>query len=573
MEITRKLTTDVLIVGAGAAGARAALGVAEAGATCVLPNKGPVARCGITITAGGGLQAPFHPDDSEELYFQDTVTYGYYLGDQNLIEMHTSTARQRVLDLDRYGVSFRKNPDGTYSQNAFPGQSRPRNVLFSNEGYGLMAALRRAVVAQPNIGLLEDVVVVALLKDDQGRAAGALALDLGQGGLIHIESKATIIATGGAETLWKINDCPADAAGDGIVAAFRAGAKLVDLEMMLFYPSVVIWPPAAQGCFVHYEFLSDWGCDGEMRDANGVSILPQPMPVRDISMRMMWQAIEEGRGTPHGGLWWDVTHSPKGYEAVNAFLQGQQYRYLREKLGRDPSTQMIEVAPGAHYQLGGIYIDEDCETGVPGLYATCEAAGNFEGANRLSGSALAGTQTFGARAAESALAFAATAGDPGNVGASLDEARSGVEQHVAVKPAGDNPLQLKKHLQELVWKHLGLRRSAEGLRELQDQCAALRDELKRVRVLGTGRYNLSLVETLELEAMIDAAEYTAGAAELREESRGHHFRIEFPDSRPEWVQHTIVENVGGRPAYKTAPVITTRIPIRDSGGLDTRGGH
>ena len=561
MDVARRLSTDVLIVGAGAAGCRAALGVAEAGASCALLNKGPVARSGITMTAGGVMGAPFHPDDSEDLFYQDTVKFGHYLGDQNLIEMHAASARQRILDLDRYGVAFRKRSDGSFHQGRPPGPTVPRNVILRHEGYGIIAGLRRAVLARPTIDLVEDAAVLALLEDAEGRVAGGLALDLKTGELIHLEARATIVATGGAEALWKITDCPAGATGDGMVAAYRAGAKLVDLEMVLFYPSVVIWPPAAQGCFVAYEALAVEGCDGNIRDAYGVPVLPKPLPVRDVAMRLMWEAIEAGRGTPRGGLWWDVTQSPKGYEAVNGMLQSQHYRYLREKLGRDPSTQKIEVAPGAHYPLGGIYIDENCETGAAGLYAACEAAGNFEGANRLAGSALTGTQTFAARAAEAAVAFAAASGAPGAVRSALDEATGAVARFVGRPPHGDGPLRLKRHLQELVWQSLGLRRSAEGLRELQSACAAMRAELEKVRVPGTGAYNLALLETFELAGMIDLAEYTAGAALLREESRGHHRRVDFPGRDAQWLKHTIVQDVGGRPAYTSAPVVVTRMPL------------
>ena len=561
MEITRRASTDVLVVGAGAAGCRAALGVAEAGASCALLNKGPVARSGITMTAGGVMGAPFHPDDSEQLFFEDTVKFGHYLGDQNLIEMHAASARQRILDLDRYGVAFRKRRDGSFQQGQPPGPKVPRNVILRHEGYGIIAGLRRAVLAQPAIDLVEDAAVVALLKDVEGRVAGALALDLKSSEWVHLEARATIVATGGSEALWRHTDCPAGATGDGMVAAYRAGARLVDLEMVLFYPSVVIWPPVAQGCFVAYEALASRACDGDIRDAHGVPVLPKPLPVRDVAMRLMWEAIEAGRGTARCGLWWDVTQSPKGYEAVDAMLQGQHYRYLREKLGRDPSTQKIEVAPGAHYHLGGIYIDEDCETGVAGLYAACEAAGNFEGANRLAGSALTGTQTSAARAAETAVAFAAAAGAPGDVRRSLDEAKSAAERFFGHAPRGDSPLQLKKQLQELVWRHLGLRRSAGGLRELQGECAALRAELRKVRLAEVGAYNLALLETLELDGMIDLAEYTAGAALLREESRGHHRRVDFPERDARWLKHTIVQDAEGRPVYTSAPVVVTRMPL------------
>ena len=557
MEVCHRLSTDVLVVGAGAAGARAALGVAEAGAECIVVSKGPVSRCGVTTVAGGGMSAPFHPEDSEAAFFQDIVKCGHGLGDQNLIEMHVRTARQRILDLKGYGATFAENPDGTVSQYQSPGHSYPRNLTLTPSSVGTMTSLRKALLDRPCIRLLEDVAVYSLLKDDEGRASGGLAFDLKSGESIHIRSKATILATGGAGKLWRITDCPAGTTGDGLVLAHRVGAELVDLEMMLFYPSVIIWPPVARGGFLGYEFLNEWACDGEIRDKNGTPVLSKPMPVRDVAMRLMVQAIEEGRGTPHGGLWWDLTQTPKGSEAVESFFRKRpQYRHLMN-LGLNPATQRIEVAPGAHYQLGGVYINERCETNVPGLYAAGELAGNMEGANRLGGNGLMATQTLSAQAAESAASFAKQNGSASSAKRALVASKERVVRLVAPRANGENPLSLGRVLQKAVWKHLGVRRSAEGLRALQSECSTLRTCFKKVKVAATGAYNVALLETLELEGMIDLAETIAGAALLREESRGHHYRVHFPEPDPEWLRHTVVQNKDGTSIYGIAPVIGT----------------
>lgn len=560
MEVRHRLSTDVLVVGAGAAGARAALGVAEAGAECIVVSKGPASRCGVTTVAGGGMSAPFHPEDSETSFFQDIVKCGLGLGDQNLIEMHVRTARQRILDLKGYGVTFAENPDGTVSQYQSPGHSYPRNLTLIPSSVGTMTSLRKALLARSGIQLLEDVAVVSLLKDDEERASGSLAFDLKSGESIHIQSKATILATGGAGKLWRITDCPAGVTGDGVVLAYRVGAKLVDLEMMLFYPTVIIWPPIARGGFLGYEFLSEWACDGEIRDKDDVPVLSNPMPVRDVAMRLMVQAIEEGRGTPHGGLWWDLTHSPKGSEAVESFFRKRpQYRYL-VNLGLNPAIQRIEVAPGAHYQLGGVCINERCETNIPGLYAAGELAGNMEGANRLGGNGLMATQTLGAQAAESAATFAERNGPTGNAKRALAASKERVTRFLAPRAKGENPLSLRRMLQDAVWNHLGVRRSAEGLQALQSQCESLRAALRKVKVAETGAYNVALLETLELEGMIDLAETIAGAALLRKESRGHHYRVHFPEPDPEWIRHTVVQNKDGTPTYGITPVIVSSKP-------------
>ena len=554
MEISGPIRTDVLIVGGGAAGCRAALAAAEAGANVILADKGVVSRSGITITAGGGIQAPFHPDDSEELFFRDMVQYGYFLGDQSLARVVAADAKARVQDLEAYGVAFRKNDDGSLLQFRMPGQSVPRNVRLAHEGFGMISALRRAVL-RTDVSLLEDFAILDLLQSADGAMAGALGLDLKSDQLVHVAAGAVVLATGGYETLWKVTDCPSDATGDGLMAAYRAGAALVDLEMLLFYPSVVIWPPAARGSFVHYEWLEEWACDGELRDARGNAVLPKPLPVRDVSMRLMWQALEEGRGSAHGGLLWDVTGSPKGTEAVDAFLQGQQYRYLRNKLDLDPTHTPIEVSPGAHYQLGGIRIDPRARTSVPGLYAVPEVAGNFEGANRLSGSALAGTQVFAAVAGREAVAWATTAGGAEAAEGRIERSRRRVEHFVTRKADPAPASSVRDRLCEAVWTHLGLRRSSSGLSSLRSELQVLREDLDRVQAEPVGSFNQALLEALELENMLDLANLTAGAADLRRESRGHHYRVDYPErDDANWLRHTRVRLADGQSLFDSIPV-------------------
>jgi succinate dehydrogenase/fumarate reductase flavoprotein subunit len=548
------VTADVLVIGGGAAGARAALAASEAGSDVILVSKGPISRSGITITAGGGIQAPFHPDDSEQLFFDDVVEYGYRLGDRDLIEVLVSRACDRILDLERYGVAFRKNPDGSRLQFQMPGQSAPRNVRLAQEGFGMMAALRNALL-QSSVRVLEDIAVIDLTMSGDRQVAGAVALDLKNGVLMQIHSAAVVIATGGCEALWSVTDCPTDATGDGLMIGFRAGSELIDLEMILFYPSVLVYPPAARGAFVHYEWLGDWACDGEIRDASGEPVLPKPLPVRDVAMRIMGEAIADGRGTPHRGLWWDVTQSPKGYDAVDAFLQGQHYRYLREKIGVDPSREKLEVAPGAHYQLGGIRIDRQGATGVVGLYAVPEAAGNYEGANRLSGSALTGTQVFGEIAGSAAAALAARAPRPEATETSVRAAFDRVARRVDRKATPVSLASARQHLRESVSRHLGLHRDADGLGTLQEEIDALRAELASACVRPAGVYNQALLEILELENMLELASLIGRAAQLREESRGHHFRTDFP-SRDDsnWLRHTVLAGEGDDVCHETVPV-------------------
>jgi len=561
MKPSDHLETDVLVIGGGAGGVRAGLAAAEAGVGVgvTLISKGPIARSGITITAGGGIQAPFHPDDSEQAFFDDIVRYGYGLADETLVKALVENACDRVLDLERYGVRFRKQDDGSWLQFQMPGQSAPRNVRLSAEGFGLMTGLRRALL-KSRITVIEDFYTVELLQAEDDSIVGAIFLDVRRGVLVEIKAATVVLATGGCQAMWNITDCPADATGDGLMLAYRSGAELVDLEMVLFYPSVVIHPPSARGSFVHYEWIETWACDGEIRDSQGVPVLPKPLPVRDVAMRMMWQAIEQGRGTTRGGLWWDVSQSPKGHDAVDAFLQGQQYRYMRDQLCINPSTEKIEVSPGAHYQLGGVRINERTETSIRGLYAVPEAAGNVEGANRLSGSALAATQVFGRIAGHEASKRAKrTKRLPEPLAASRQRATDRIERRLESGAVPQELPQLREALQKTVSRFIGVKRSGDGLRDLQQELDGLSDRCRTLRTSPAGSFHQSLVEMLELENMLDLAELIRRSALLRQESRGHHYRADFPNRDDDtWRCHTLVAPSADEPRCERLPV--RRVP-------------
>lgn len=571
MKAMRERSTDVLVIGGGAAGTRAALAAAESGSAVILTNKGPLAKSGITLTAGGGLEAPFHPDDSPEQYFEDVIHHGYYLGDQNMAWALATDACQRVEDLERYGTRFRKNEDGSYALNKFPGFTYPRNVLFSAGGYGMMNPLKQSCIANEGITIMEDLAVTGLVTaasygsaSDGQAVAGAVGIDLRTGELILIRAKATVIATGGCQWIWEVTDCPADSTGDGLAMAYRIGAEIIDMEMILFYPSVVIWPPAARGAFVHYEFLDPAILDGRIMDGEGRDVLPKPAPVRDRAMRMMYDAIEQGRGHEHGGLWWYVGDSAKGPEMVKRFLNTPQYNYIKRQ-GIDPTTEKVAVAPGAHYQLGGIFVDENCRTTVPGLFAAPECAGNYEGANRLSGSALAGTQVFGARAGNAAHAWAGGAGLLEPDRASLDKEIARVATRLASGRKGREAevIAVRNRLRRAAQQYIAVKRDPEGLATFSRMLLDMREELGGLQVADLGAFNQCLLDVLELEAMLEVAELIAGSALVRRESRGHHFRVDYPaKDDTNWLKHTsVVRGSGGSPEYGTRPVMVTRLPL------------
>ena len=561
--VKQTLATGVLVIGGGAAGLRAALAAAEAGADVLLVNKGPVARSGITLAAAGGMQAPFHPDDSSEQYFQDTLRCGYELGDPNLARLLAEGACRAVTDLERFGAKFVRRDDGEYSLGKFPGQSHPRNLFVKGGGIGMAAALAKACKARDNIRILDDFFVTGLVNGASAGSrsvAGAMGIRLHTGEVTMIRARAVVLATGGCQWLWEVNDCPTDATGEGLMAAFRAGATLVDMEMVLFYPSVIVWPPSLKGAFVHYEFLAESILDGNVYDRDGHPVLTKPLPIRDQAMRELDRAIREGRGGEHGGMFWYVGDSPKGGEVVRKKLDLAQYNYLKQH-GVDPATAKIEVAPGAHYLLGGVRIDDQCRTSVAGLFATPECAGNFDGANRLAGSGLTATQVFGTRAGQAAQEWAAGAGPGEPDPASVGQEAGRIAQRIQAPAAGESREfslgfgALRSRLRAAVQQYAGVSRDRLGLLRLQQEAGEIQKELAEMQAPVGNIYPQALIDLLQLEAMCETAAVIAGSALLRTESRGHHFRTDYPvQDDVRWRQHTCVKAEAGQPRFCVQPI-------------------
>src|SRR5215203_4848331 len=418
----RMVQTDVLIIGGGGAGVRAAIAADDAGARVAMLVKGQVAHSGLTSMACPSYQAAFsleEPEDSPEIAFEDVTKEGRYLGDENLIKALVEEATERALEMERFGVKLTKTEEGRTFQVIHPGQTYARNLVIRGCGYGMMVGLRRELLRRPQIQTFEDFVATRLLVDG-GRVAGAVAFNLRTAEVVVFAAPAVVIATGGYEEIMAFTDTEPGASGDGTALALRAGATLVDLEMMLFYPTCLVWPDEVRGTLVQYEgLLGPRYLAGRMLNGRGDEFLPEvkeryALPVRDIMMKAMFKEIDEGRGTPHGGVYIDLRRSPRSREEVFALLHkldSLPYNELRY-LGVDITQEPIEVKPGTHFCLGGININERTESTIPGLYAAGEVSGNLHGANRTSGNALAETQVFGARAGQYGAEYARRAASP-----------------------------------------------------------------------------------------------------------------------------------------------------------------
>ncbi|MCC7129675.1 MAG: FAD-binding protein [Anaerolineae bacterium] len=559
------LETDVIIVGAGGARMRAAIAAADEGARVIVITKGQAARSGATPMACPSYQAAFAMEDDRdnpEIAFEDTCFEGRYLGDENLIDALTHEATDRAMDMYSYGVKFRKQENGKFLQVVHPGHSFERNLVIMGNGYAMAAGLRREMLKKPSVKLLEDVVVTRLLMDD-GRIAGLVGLDMRSGNTISVQAPTVILATGGYQEMWRWTDTEPGLTGEGVFLAYQVGADLVDLEMMLFYPAGLCYPNEVEGTLVQYEgLLTKKYCAGEMLNGLGEHFLPhtQALPVRDVMMKLMFREIEEGRGTPHGGVYIDLRNSPRSGEEIRAILtklDSLPYDQLRD-LGIDVEKEPIEVMPVTHYTLGGVRINEWAETTVEGLFAAGEVGGNIHGANRTSGNALAETQVFGRRAGIRAAQYALnTSRRPVDLTEVAQEAER-LEQFLTPLPSGIRPIELKRKIKKIMHDYVHYRRNREGLQTAIEAFQQLRvEDAPRLCAFDKHRiYNYEWEEAIEAKFMIELGELIAASALTREESRGHHWRTDFPAMRPEWEKHTIVRKVeADQYEVSDAPVI------------------
>ena len=564
----KTLKTDVLVVGGGGAGLRAALAVAEGGAEVVVTSKGPLSKSGITPVAMRGFQAPLDPRDTRESYYDDVVKEGRYLADEDLVWTLASEARETFEDLLSYGVEFRRDEKGDILQAWVPGQSTPRSVLLARGGVGLTSGLARKLRASPQATILEDVIVLKILKSGDG-VCGALIYDMRSSELTKVLSGAVVMATGGNEALWPHTDCPPESTGSGMVLAYECGAELVDMEQVLFYPSVVKFPTMIAGTIVPYEVSldPDW-IGGKIVNALGEEFLPPGKPpVRDTLMKLMYREILAGRGTEHGAVYLDLTRSPKGREEVERLVKirlpdvEKQFR----QFGVDLLEQPLEIAPASHYTLGGIHIDVDCATNVKGLFAAGECSGNVHGANRLSGNALTETQVFGRRAGRSALRYAGSVSRPAPSDEGIGECIAFIEEVKRPKQDGVSPYKAIRELKQILDRHAGIERDQKSMEQGLEKIARLRETcLGKLSAPSAAVWNMPLVAAIEFKVMLDMAVLVTRSAMERKETRGHHIRTDYPDTLPEWRMHTMARRRDGE--LKIGRKAVRKIERRGNGG-------
>ena len=537
MEI-KTISTDVLIIGSGGAGSRAAIEVDNAGLKPLIVSKGLSFRSGCTGMAEGGYNAVFKTvdkDDSIEAHIYDTLKGGSYLNDEKLVEILFNESPKRLIDLENYGALFDRQESGQIDQRPFGGQSFRRTCYQGDRtGAELLNALKEEIIKR-DIECIEEVMITSLVCDET-QVVGATGLNLKDSTLIYFQSKATILASGGAGQLYPVTSNTFQKNGDGFAIAYRAGANLIDMEQIQFHPTGMVTPESKKGVLVTEAVRAE---GGKLLNNKGERFMSKYSPekmelsTRDVVARSIYQEIIEGRGTENGGVYLDISHLPD--DEIEEKLETMVLQF--ENVGVDIKTGPIEVAPTAHHFMGGLKINTDASTSLKNLFGAGEVCGGVHGANRLGGNALADTQVFGKIAGESASKIAKVTELKTNDEMVQKEA-SRIEG--LIKEGSIKPQEFKNRIKNLMWEKVAIVRDEKTLNEALGELLEMQKELDNLSVSDKKQYNAELVTALEVINMVEICILTVKSAILRRESRGAHFRSDFPETKDEWKKSIVI---------------------------------
>jgi succinate dehydrogenase/fumarate reductase flavoprotein subunit len=508
----------------------------------------------------GGYNAVLASPDSIEAHLLDTLQGGAWINDQELVWTLVNEAPGRVLELEaRYGCFFDRHPDGRIHQKPFAGQSHDRTIHKGDlTGIEIMNRLTEQVRRRPSIRALEEHRAVELLRTDGGHVGGALLLDVRRGTFVLVRSRAILLAMGGGPTMYKVIACSADKSSDGIALGLRVGVRLRDMEMVQFHPTGLIVPNSLMTGALLEEGLR--GAGGRLLNGRGERFMQRydgarlERSTRDLVARACFTEVQEGRGTPNGGVWIDVSHL--GVEMVEQNFRGM-VRRCRD-FGRDLAREPVEVGPTAHFMMGGIVIDRACRTDAEGLFAAGEDTGGVHGANRLGGNGVAESTVFGGIAGDVMADWVVGRQLP-HISASIVEAAAAATTAPLERSEGESLYALQARLRQVMWEHVGLIRGGEGLKLALTEIEDIARRLDGVAVRGGGAYNLAWQDWLNLENQATAAWLIARSALERTESRGAHYRRDFPEPAGEAVAVLAGFADGAGPKVWTEPVRYTRL--------------
>ncbi|OLB48937.1 MAG: fumarate reductase/succinate dehydrogenase flavoprotein subunit [Candidatus Rokubacteria bacterium 13_2_20CM_2_70_11] len=559
---------DVLVIGAGGAGLRAAIEAAAQGVSVGLICKSLLGKAH-TVMAEGGIAAALGyvwPEDNWQVHFRDTMRGGKMLNNWRMAQLHAQEAPERVLELERWGALFDRTKDGRILQRDFGGHRYARLAHVGDRtGLEMIRTLQYHGIHQ-GIDVYMECTIARLLKDGE-RVCGAVGYWRNTGKLVLFRAKAVVLATGGIGKAWQVTSNSWEYTGDGHALALWAGADLIDMEFVQFHPTGMVWPPSVRGILVtesvrgdggtlknskgerftfNYipEFFKEETADNEAEadrwyeDKKNNRRTPDLLP-RDEVARAINAEVKAGRGSPHGGVFLDIaTRRPPDY--IRKRLPSM-YHQFKELAGVDITKEPMEVGPTCHYVMGGVRVDADSTAAtVPGLFAAGEVAGGMHGSNRLGGNSLSDLLVFGRRAGLYAALYAKDFGGALTVDTGQVEAVSRALLEPFSRASGENPYAIQAELQETMQNLVGIIRRESELRQALKKIEVLKERARRVRVEGGRTYNPGWHTALDLGSLLTVAECCATAALERKESRGGHTRDDHPYTDDAWGKVNVV---------------------------------
>lgn len=568
---------DVLIIGAGGAGLRAAIEAAASGVRVGLVCKSLLGKAHTVMAEGGAAAAMGHVDDRDnwKVHFADTMRGGQYVNNARMAELHAKEAPDRIRELEAWGAVFDRTPDGRILQRNFGGHRYPRLAHVGDRtGLEMIRTLQDHAI-HLGIDVHMEVTVIALLKDG-ARVVGAFAYDRERGRFRVFSAKAVVLATGGVGRAFSITSNSWEYTADGQTLAYNAGAALQDMEFVQFHPTGMVWPPSVKGILVTEGVRGEGGV---LRNKEGKRFMfgdipanyksqtadneeegwrytqgdknarrPPELLTRDHVARCIMREVRAGRGSPHGGVFLDISwikeRLPNGAEHIKKKLPSM-YHQFKQLADIDITKEPMEVGPTTHYIMGGIRVDADSQmTDVPGLFAAGECAVGLHGANRLGGNSLSDLLVFGRRAGKYAAEFAKQQ-LPGRIDAAEVEgiAKRSLECFERGADA-EGPYHVQHDLQTMMQDHVGIVRKESEMQEALVQLIALRKRAEKVGAVGNREYNPAWHTAMDLGNLITISEAIARSAIDRKESRGGHFRDDFPEKDPAAAKFNIVVRKG-----------------------------
>jgi succinate dehydrogenase / fumarate reductase, flavoprotein subunit len=572
------LEFDVLVVGAGGAGLRAAIDASAAGVKVGVLSKSLLGKAHTVMAEGGVAAAMGNVDDRDSwrVHFADTMRGGQYLNNWRMAELHAKEAPARVRELEAWGAMFDRTKDGRILQRNFGGHRYPRLAHVGDRtGLEMIRTLQDHGVHQ-GIDFHMETTILTLLKDGD-RCVGALAYDRERGRFKIFHSKAVILATGGIGRAYQITSNSWEYTGDGHSLAYHAGAALLDMEFIQFHPTGMVWPPSVRGILVTEGVRGEGGV---LRNNQGKRFMfadipanyknqtadnedegwrytqgdksarrPPELLTRDHVARCIRREVKEGRGSPHGGVFLDIAwikaRIPNSAEHIKKKLPSM-YHQFKQLADVDITAEPMEIGPTMHYMMGGVQVDAESQMStVPGLFAAGESAAGLHGANRLGGNSLSDLLVFGQRAGEFAAKFAKDHGAGQIHKDQVDEAARRALEPFDRGASGENPYAVQHELQERMQDLVGIVRTQEEMERALDVIEHLKARAAKAGVTGNREYNNGWHTALDLRHLLTVSEVLTRAALTRTESRGAHFRDDFPDKSERWGGCNLVVTKGG----------------------------